>query len=175
MNQKGFIQIVVIALLLTAVAGSLILLKKVASTIRPTVQLVAISTPSPSSLSSFSPQPSSPQAAIITASPTPKPNVQEIITTEDNGRTVTYKKKAVFDIRLKDVDNSQYESFTSFDPEGIVNSNDASSSARYYDRSFVGANPGETAVTILSRPICKPGQACPQYIKAFKVFVQIIP
>ncbi len=178
MNQKGLIQIFIVGLLLIAVGGSLIFYKYATSTSKSVVPLFDFSHKSASPSPHPSPRPSPAGTPEAVASSAPKPDSSQVIDESSDSKSVSFKAGIPFSIELNDVETATFDSYISFDPQGIVISDIAPGAgtrvySAYYKEPLIGIKAGQTAVTILSRPHCNIGQACPHFIKAFKVFITI--
>jgi hypothetical protein len=97
------------------------------------------------------------------------------VTNADEGKTFTVKVGAVIDLDLKADSGMQPWQVQSPDAN-ILQSipNPAAAAAQGVTlRSFKAIGAGTTAIMATERPQCTPGQACPQFIRAWKVTVTV--
>lgn len=130
-------------------------------------------------LTPASPAPQSPAAppspvAIAPAGGTAlQPNLT--ITTADQGKSFNVKAGAVIDLDLKADSGMQPWQVQNPDP-AILQAipNPAAAAAQGVTlRSFKAAGAGTATIMATERPQCSPGQACPQFIRAWKVTISV--
>lgn len=134
----------------------------------PTPPLVSAAPVTPAS-----PPPPSPAAPPV--SPAGPLNTTLTITTADEGKTFHVKVGAVIDISLKA--DSGMQTWALQPPDAAIlqaTPNPAAAAAQGVTlRSFKAIATGTTPIMATDRPACNPGQACPQFIRGWKVTIVV--
>lgn len=169
MRQKGFVPALLVLIILAISVGI----------IRVTYYL------SKGNIGLFQKQPSSISASPPSSLPTPSPSVQTSpvtptslapsisITEADNGKTFHAAIGAVITISLQAANGMQNWSVETTD-RAILSliANPAATAARGVTlKSFKAVGKGTAVITASDRPICNPGQICPQFIQGWRVTV----
>lgn len=140
----------------------------------PPTPLVSVAPVTPAS-----PPPANPPAPVVpvpaTGGTALQPNVT--ITTADEGKTFNVKVGAVIDVDLKADSGMQPWAVQNPDPAVLqAIPNPAAAAAQGVTlRSFKAVGAGTAPIMATDRPQCSPGQACPQFIRAWKVTIVVAP
>lgn len=136
----------------------------------PTPPLVSVAPVIPAS-----PPPPSPAPPAI--SPAGPLNATLTITTADEGKTFNVKVGAVINVSLKA--DSGMQTWALQAPDATILQaipNPAAAAAQGVTlRSFKAIATGTAAIMASDRPACSPGQACPQFIRGWKVTIVVDP
>jgi hypothetical protein len=113
------------------------------------------------------PSPTAPAGAI--------PLGRVTITEADSGKTFSVAMGATINLALRAPQGFQDWQVATPDPLVLVPTvNPAAAAARGVTlRAFRAVAVGQTAIMATSMPVCTPGQACPQIVRAFKVTVAV--